>query len=139
MATTYSPKKVIVTFNGRILTGYAAGTFIEAERESDAFTKDVGADGETARVASADRSGRVTLTLMQTSDSNDYLSTVAATDELTQTGTGALFIKDTSGRSLVTAGEAWVKKVPKASFAKDNGEREWVFETGDIQITNNGN
>ena len=139
MATTFSPKKVIVTFGGRILTGFADGSFVTAERESDAFTKVVGADGEAARVASANRSGKVTVTLMQTSDSNDYLSQIAAADELSQASTGALFIKDASGRSLVTAGEAWIMKVPNAEFAKDLGSREWVFESGDLQITNNGN
>ena len=140
MATkTYSAKKVLVSFAGKILTGMADGSFIAVSRNNDSFMLMVGSDGEAARAANADRSGTVTLTLMQTSPSNDDLSALLNTDELTNTGTGALFIKDASGRTLVSAVEAWIRKPADAEFARELGGREWTFETGDLSIFNGGN
>lgn len=140
MATkTYNAKKVLVSFAGKILTGMMDGSFVTVSRNNDSFMLMVGSDGEAARAANADRSGTVTVTLMQTSPSNDDLSTLMATDELTNAGTGALFIKDASGRTLVSAVEAWIRKPADAEFAREIGGREWTFETGNIEIYNGGN
>ncbi len=140
MATkTYNPKKVLVSFAGRILTGFADGSFITVSRNGDSFTLAVGSDGEAARAANADRSGTVALTLMQTSQSNDQLSNLLATDELSNLGTGALFIKDASGRTLVSAVEAWIRKPADVEFSKELGGREWTFETGNLEIFAGGN
>lgn len=139
MAKTYNPKRVAVSFAGRLLTGFADGTFITVSRNEDTFALAVGSDGEAARSASSNRSGRVTLTLMQTSASNDILSALAATDERTNQGTGALMVKDASGRTVVLAAEAWIVKPADAELGREIGNREWVFETGDLEIFNGGN
>lgn len=136
---TYSPKKVLISFNGVPLSGFADGTFIEVDRASDTFKTEVGSDGEGARTALADKSGTITVTLMQTSASNDVLSNALLTDELTNLGTGACFIKDASGRTLCAAAEAWVMKPAKAGFAKESGSREWVIATTDLTMFSGGN
>lgn len=139
MAKTYSPKRVSVSFRGVLLTGFAPDTFITAERNEDAFTLEVGSDGEASRTASANQSGTVTLTLMQTSASNDALSAAALQDETNQSGTGALMIKDASGRTVVLAAEAWIRRRAAAEFGSEQSTREWVFETGNLEIFNGGN
>lgn len=140
MATkTYNPKRVLVSFANQLITGFMDGTFIAATRNDDSFTIAVGTDGEVARSASANRSGRVTFTLMQTSASNDALAAQMAIDELTNLGTGALFIKDASGRTLISAAEAWIVKPADGEFAKEIGPREWIIETGNLEIVNGGN
>lgn len=138
MAKTYNPKLVSVSFAGFPLSGFG-DTYISAERNTDAFTVVVGADGESSRVASADRSGKVTITLKQTSLSNDVLSALAVTDELSGLGTGALFIKDIGGTTLVEAQEAWIVKIPNVELGKDGAEREWVLECGQLNILVGGN
>jgi Protein of unknown function (DUF3277) len=140
MATkTYNSKKVLVSFAGKILTGTMEGSFVTASRNNDSFTLAIGSDGEAARAANSDQSGTVTVTLMQTSPSNDDLANLMAQDELTNVGTGALFVKDASGRTLVSAVEAWIRKPADSEFAKEIGGREWTFETGRLDIFNGGN
>lgn len=139
MAKTYNPKKVQLAIGTHLVTGYADGTFIQVDRNSDQFQVVVGADGEAARAASADKSGTVTVTLMQTSASNDFLSTALNTDELTNLNTMPLLMKDISGRTLVQAAEGWVKKYATIEMGKEIVSREWVYETGELLIAEGGN
>ena len=136
---TYSPKQVSVSFNGTILSGFAKGTFIEADQNEDTFTPDMGSDGEAARVASADESGTVKLTLMQVSASNDVLSDALRLDRQTNTNTGVLFIKDASGRTLLNLAEAWIRKPASVTLADGSSGREWTFDTGKIDMDIGGN
>lgn len=131
MATkTYDPNKVIVIFGGIPISGFADGTFINIVAAADRFTKKVGADGEVARAKTNDFTNEVTLTLLQTSLSNTYLSTVANLDRLSNAGALPLLITDTNGDTLESWGTAWVKKMPDSGFAKETGERAWAFDTG---------
>lgn len=136
---TYSPKKVHVLVGAAIIQGYADGTFVNVERSVDAFTLSVGADGEASRVHSPDRSGTVTLTLQQTSDSNDVLSALAIADDLTLQGTFPLLVKDNNGRTLVESNTAWIKKVPASEYSKEMSQREWVIECAELNIHVGGN
>lgn len=135
---TYDPKNVIVTVDGTNLSGFADGTFVAVERASETFTKVVGAYGEVARVKSADRSGSMTITLMQTSNSNLFLNSLANRDEQDSTGIVAIQVKDTTTNTTINAAEAWIKTKPKAEFGKDMGNREWVFEMADLTINHGG-
>jgi len=129
MAKTYAAKKVQLVFKGIPITGFMEDSFIEVDRNSDSFTLMVGADGEGARAASADKSAKITIRLLQTSASNDVLTASVISDELTNVGSGPLMIKDGSGRSLDSAAEAWVTKPAKKVYSKGIEGREWVLET----------
>jgi hypothetical protein len=76
---------------------------------------------------------------MQTSAANDLLSQQHTLDELTNAGTGELQIKDASGRTLLTAAEAWVKKFATVELGKELGGREWSIECGSINVFVGGN
>jgi hypothetical protein len=132
--TTYDPKQVVVSFLGNLLTGYAAGSFVTATRAADTFTLHVGADGEAVRTRSANRSGTVTVRLVQTSPANDFLAAAAAADELSGAGVGPIFVKDLGGRTLAAAQNAWVKKPAVIDFGADVGTREWAFETDELIV-----
>lgn len=133
-SNTYIPKLVIASFAGTGLTGFADGTFVTVERNSDGMTLKVGADGESGVAVSADESGKVTVTVLNTSKTNDYLSTCANLKTR-----GPLQIKDLSGRLLVLAEDAWVTKHASITKSKDVEENAWTFETGNLSITNGGN
>lgn len=135
---TYDPKNVIVTIDGTNLSGFADGTFVTVERASETFTKVVGAYGEVARVKSADRSGSMTITLMQTSNSNLFLNGLANQDEQSSDGIVAIQVKDSTTNTIINANEAWIKTKPKAEFGKDMGNREWVFELADVTLNHGG-
>ncbi len=139
MAKTFSSKKVQVIFANQRLTGFADGDFVSAEMNSDAFALVKGADGEGARAASADDSGKVTLTFLQTSIANDILSAALAADRLSEAGASPLLIKDLSGRTLVESPEAWVMKSASVDLGKEVKGREWVIECDVLKMVVGGN
>jgi len=129
---TYDPKAVSISANGIPIGGFADGTFVEIERSEDMFTKVVGADGETSRSKTNDRSGMITITLAQTSLSNDILSGLAYLDEVSNTGVFPVLVKDNEGNAIFFSEQAWIKKVAPASFSKGIENREWVIECADL-------
>lgn len=134
MSHTYDPKQVVCTFGNIILSGFADGTFITAERDEDAFSRKVGAAGEACWVRNNNRGGAVTFTTMQDSQTNDVLSTFAAADDLNGTGVQSFFMKDLTGTSLVHAGECRIKKMPKLERGKELAEVEWQLDCADLDI-----
>lgn len=136
---SYAPKEVQVIVFGNILSGFAKGTYINAEREVDAFTKEIGGDGEAARVQSANESGEVTLTLMQTSASNDILSALAVADELNRSSIGPIIIKDSLGTTILFSGEGWIRKLPAVEFGDELTPREWIFDMAIMKFFVGGN
>lgn len=135
----YDPKKVVLTFLGNIITGYAEDTFIDFDREEDSWFMHVGADGEGAWTKNANTSGKLTLTLMQTSISNDVLSTLQNADELTGSAVGPLAMKDLSGTSVILCENARLMRPAKTTYAKQAGPREYVFACLDSKVFNGGN
>lgn len=132
MLKTYDPALVILTYGGIPIKGFADGTFIVVERSNDAFTKTSGADGRVSRAKSNDKSGTVTVTLAQTSSSNDVLAGFAKQDELSNTGVKVLNCKDVGGRSTHFSSAAWIRKVPNAEYGKEISNREWVLDCDNL-------
>lgn len=135
---TYSPEDVSMAIGGAVISGYSEGTFIVVEREEDAFTKIVGADGIVTRSKNANKSGTVTLTLKGSSPSNDILSALATKDEIDGSGVAAVIVKDNSG-TTVCAGKGWIRKKAAAEFAKEVSDREWTVDIGSLELFIGGN
>ena len=130
---SYNPADVTVSVGGGTITGFADGTFVLVAMDEDAFTKQQGADGEGGRSKSNNYGGSITITLMQTSDGNDILSSLALADRLTSAGLFPIMVKDSNGRSLAVAENAWVRKSADAEYGKELGSREWVIDTDNLQ------
>jgi hypothetical protein len=130
----YDPGLVVMVFHNITVQGYAADTFINAERMEDGFEMVVGANGDVTRVRNRNRTGSVTATLLQASPTNDLLSAVADEDELFGTGVGPLLVKDLNGTSLAQATEAWIRKVPAMPFAASAESREWIFDCAQLRL-----
>ncbi len=139
MVFTYDPKQVSMIVGGKIGHGFADGTFIKLSRNEQAFNLKVGVDGEGTRAKSNNKSGKIEITLMQSSSFNDVLSAYAAADELSNSGAVPVIFKDNSGRTLATALTAWVQKYPDAEFAKETSTRAWTLETDELNILIGGN
>lgn len=128
---TYSPKDITVIIAAHELGGFADGTFVEVEAMTDGVSSVAGADGEVARAMSTDPRCKVTITLLQTSASNDALSTFFDVDQLSGgRGMFPIVIKDNRGTTLMAASQAWVVKKPNSEFSKEVSERKWELETG---------
>ena len=131
---TYDPGQVDLNVGGRDITGYADGTFIDVERNVDQTTLVVGADGESTVALSQNRSGKFTITLQQSSPSNDYLNSLCNALEARSGGFVPVLVKDNNGTTLAAAKKAWVVKRAKASFGKDVENREWILESGNLAL-----
>ena len=138
---TYSSDEVIITFGAIILSGIADGTFVTVEANEDSFAVMVGSDGDACRSKSNNRSARITATLLQSSATNDLLSAVHNIDIQSPSGDGIypMLVKDNTGRTLHTAENVWIVKPPASSFARETENREWVFETDNMQHFIGGN
>jgi hypothetical protein len=135
----YSPDRVTITWKGNLITGFAEGTFVEVERDEDAFTKYVGSDGAVTRTRNLNRSGKITVTLMATAAINDQLWADAIFDESFGNEEGPIEIADLSGAMYCSATYAWVMKMPKVERAKESGTVVWVFDCAELAINPSGN
>jgi len=129
----YDPKRIVVSFKGRPLSGFADGTFVSISMAAEAFTKVSGADASVSRARTNDDTAEVSVTFLQTSDSNDFLSNVHNEDKRFGTGKGPLLIKDLFGTTLFFAPQAWVVQFPDMEYGKEITEREWTFNTGQVE------
>lgn len=136
---TYTPGKVIITFGDIIFTGFADGTFVTIERNGDSFTKKKGSDGSVDRINNNAFDFNVSVTLKQTSITNDALSTIHGSDILNNDGIKPLTVQDLQGTSLFYAAEAWINKDPSDEYGDELSDREWVFETGPADKFTGGN
>jgi hypothetical protein len=136
---TYQPDFVTVAFNGVPITGFAPGTFVSAARNNDTWNMSVGSGGDATRAKSGDRSGRVTITLLGSSKSNAALAAMAKIDERLGTQVAPLQVKDLSGDDLVFCGTAWIVKPPNIEKSNEETNREWIFETDDLETYAGGN
>lgn len=137
---TYDPKKVVITIGSHTVTGYAEGTFISVEPEGDGTTAQAGADGEVARALSNNPLSTVTLTLQQTSPSNDFLSELFRRDRASGGGgVLPLQVRDLRGTSLLAASQAWVTNWPTYERGAELNDSEWALMAVMTDINIGGN
>lgn len=136
---TYSPDQVIIIFAGARIRGFAKDTFVEVERDEATFMKYTGALGDVCRSRNLNKGGKVTLTLMAVSPTNDDLYGLAALDELDADAFGSLQITDLSGNMKCHAEIAWIEKYPKVERGKESGTVQWTIDCAGIEINPGGN
>ena len=124
---TYDPKQVIITVGGVPMSGFSDGTFLEIDRNEPTWNMVVGADGLVTRGKTNNFSGTMTLTLKQSSPSNDVLSGFMAIDEASNAGVFPILVKDLSGNSIYFAGQAWVSQYANSTFDKHISESQWTI------------
>lgn len=140
MLKTYDPKKYRIEFAGISLNkGIADGTFLVVSSVGPGFSSKAGVDGEVVRTRSHDRRAVARLTLMQTSEVNDRLSSLYAADRdaTNGQGVGAFSVKDDSpnGTTIGEASKAYIADDPDLQLEAEAGTREWVIELADWRPT----
>lgn len=122
---TYDPAKVYIIVGGAPLSGYADGTFVTIDEMSDGVMSQAGADGEVARSMSTDRRVEVTITLQQTSLSNQILASLYIADKISGAGVVPILVEDLTGATEFASGQAWINKMASRGYAKGIETREW--------------
>jgi hypothetical protein len=136
---TFDPKSVVITIGGVPMSGFADGTFLEVTADTQQFTKIVGADGFTTRVKSNNYGGVLTLTLSQSSPSNDALSAILSLDRAANAGIVPILIKDMSGSTVIFSATGWIQQFPDVTFGNEINNRAWTFDLTEIDILIGGN
>jgi hypothetical protein len=134
MFKNFDPAKHIISFRGIVILGPASGTFCSAERHEDTYSYKYGAHGDMARTRNRKRGGRISVTLMGVSPTNDQLSAVHIIDERTGLGYGAFQIVDLNGTTVCHANNAWIVRPPNFSVADEHTDREWQFDCENIDM-----
>jgi len=130
---TYDPKQIALVLGGVLVTGYGENSIVSHARNSDSFTKRIGADGKVTRTRSADRSGRITITLQQSSTTNLVLSALLKADELGEGGTVPYLMKDNNGTTVFSSGTAWITRLPDDERANEAGDIEWTIDVSEME------
>lgn len=119
---TYSPKDVLFEIGGYQLTGWQS---ITTNRTVKGFTVIRGIRGKNTRVKNVDTSATITISLIQSSQGNDFLSYIHDLDLDEGTARIALTLKDKSGRSVFSSNEAYITGYPVATFSGQFEYRNW--------------
>jgi Protein of unknown function (DUF3277) len=135
---TYDPRMVALIIDGVQITGFAEEKMIAVKTHGD-INKVVGADGEVARSMSANRTVDVTISLLETSQTNDFLSNLHELDINTGNGMVTFLLKDLNGTTLISAKQCWVKKYPEKDYTAKVKEIDWIIETGQADMFMGGN
>lgn len=135
----YSFLNTLLLVNGVEITGFDEGDdVIQLDRINDSAAHTIGTDGEMTVSISADRSGTVTFRLMQTSDSNAYLSGLINAQE-----NGAfvpIFVqfKDTKGNDLGSGTQGYINRPAGMTRGTNAQPQEWVITVERLDMLHAG-
>ena len=129
---TYDPKKHIIIFGAKQITGFADDSIVSIAPSGEGFQKYVGADGEVGRSIDPNETFEVTISLATSSKSNEYFSEMYNIDRKTGAGMLPLMIKDLSGATMFFAEQAWVQNFPEGGRGRTIDTMEWVLDTGQV-------
>lgn len=111
-------------------SGRAKGDYLQVVYNAEQFVENVGIDGEGFWVANADLSARITLSLQQSSDLNDILSSLFAADLAAPGGLVLpMLIKETNGRTVYSAARSRIVKMADGVWSDGGQVRTWTFAT----------
>lgn len=141
----YTPSDVSFTIAGTNISGFGqSGEFISIERETPLFDHRRSMDGAVEIVSKQHSTYLLTLTLAQSSQSNEYLDAlqkfqqkrnkkVTASNLVNNLygnvssliGKLPLIIKNSHGNAFFFATDFWIEKLPKVSYGSDLTDRTW--------------
>lgn len=150
---TYSPSDVSVVYGMKHLNGFMDGSFISIKRETALFSHQRSMDGTLALAMQKYSTYTVTLTLAQTSDSNQFLHSLQKLmlKSLTKLDSTSPFsglsslsgikttvsnvisklpfiIKDGSGNSVFFARDVWLDTEPDVTYSAGMESRVWTIK-----------
>lgn len=126
---TYAPERVSVSWGGIFITGFAEDEFINCTPNANATETVVGAQGDVALTKIANRTGTVTLTLLQNADANIYLSNIYLAQQLGDTDviSANLTIRDPSGSTLWDCRDCHIETAASVSLSSGQNAKTWTF------------
>jgi len=127
LLTQYNPARVLVTFFGGPIRGYAPGTFINARRDAPVWKTVRGTNAEMRRVKQKSKSGTVSLTLRHSHPLNQVLGGLVLTDEISAAIVGPLTITDLLAGSGAVTLDAYIAEYPPLTYSQGEPNITWTF------------
>jgi hypothetical protein len=127
----YSAREVAVSWGLVNMEGFSNDNIVTMEYNSDLTSEVVSADGKLATAVTPDRTGTITVEVMQTSKTNIILSGILAyqnnLDDTSEILKSDFAVADPSGSVLCVGRNAYLKKAPSIGLGIEQGTYEWVF------------
>lgn len=139
MISTYDPTQVSILYGGQVIQGFSEDRMVRLEYQSDRFAPIAGCRGEFSRTKLVNKQGTLTIYLLSTSSSNDYLSNISNADYYGGGQTQPLLVRDALGTSVATATTSYIIKIPPLEFTNKIETREWVIHIADLTMFAGGN
>lgn len=142
---TYAPNDVTVVITqvstgmSHIVGQYSEDSIVTVDRNAETFTLYTGADNSNTRIYNANTSGTITVSLQQTSSSNDVLNGLYEQDRASRNGLFTISVIDNSGRTGFFSEEAYIGVVPNSAFANSMQTRDWVIHAPQLDSVIGGN
>lgn len=125
--------RVLIAVDGVSITGFQDGDAVTIVFDNDFWNKVVGADGEVARSARNDRTGKITFNVLYSSKANETFNAILARQATLEDVVG-ITIVDLQGGAEVEAPQCWIMKAPDITYSSDMGVQEWIFDTGQMTV-----
>lgn len=145
--STFAPNDITIVISqessgiAHIVSGFSEDSIVQIERNAETYTMYTGADNYSTRIFNSNNSAKITLSLQQTSATNDVLTSIYKKDVATRNSTGmfSIHIKDNSGRSDYFSDDAYIGVVPNSNFNNSMQTRDWVIHAANLDSVIGGN
>ena len=133
---TYDAKEIIIIVGAHIVqSGRDSGEFLALSATNPEYTETLGADGELVLNRTNDRTRSATVTLMKSSLSNDFFSSLVAMDRRAPGGISYPFVVRHVGNTTILVAEtAKIMETPgsNAAWGQELGTYQWVFKLSNV-------
>lgn len=124
----YSFLNTTLIINGVTIEGFDEGDdVISMERLNDSASHKTGADGEMNVSLVTKRDGTITFRLMQSSDSNAYLSGLVGVQENGAFVPAFVQFKDVVGNDIVSGTSGYIQRPANMTRGENVTAQEWVI------------
>lgn len=135
----YSFLDTLLLVNGVEINGFDEGDdVISLDRLNDSAAHKIGTDGEMTVSISADRSGTCTFRLMQSSDSNTYLSGLITAQENGAFIPIFLQFKDTRGLDIGSGTQGYINRPATMTRGTNANSQEWIITVERLDMLHGG-
>jgi len=128
---TYSPEEGSMIIDGNIIEQWNE---IKVAMDEDGYSFEPSTSGGGTRTKNANKAGKFTITLQQTSASNGVLSDLARSGDIVPCG-----FRDNSGNDVHESEAGYVVKQAESGYGKEVGTREWVIQCEVLEMDVRGN
>lgn len=129
MMPTYAPNDITLVIvygdNTHIVGGYTETAMVSVSPNNPRHTMYTSADNRSCRIRHGDNSKTLTISLNQTSYSNDVLWAIHQDDVATSEGWFQLLFKDNNGRSIMSSNDCYIITPPATTVSNGIETREW--------------